>query len=201
MKPSQSEASSSPNVHRENIKRELSQLIEHLEADMHRVEDQRFRGLLEKSAEVLKGLRSLFERYRPAGEERQGERPVAGRKESGDKPAAQKKTRDGKGGATPRKDEGAAATSGRGKTPATGEQSRGSAKRRQKNASPAPTSPEVANNESATAPPKPEDPDAIAAREELQRKEARAPKLPGGQSAPRPTPPRSGKPVWRTPHS
>src|SRR5687768_289495 len=65
MKPPQSENSSSPRVHSENIQRELSQLINHLEADTHRVTDRRFRGLLEKSAEVLKDLRSLFERFGP----------------------------------------------------------------------------------------------------------------------------------------
>ena len=56
MKSPQSEASPSPQVHSANIQRELSQLIAHLEADTRRVKDQRFRGLLEKSAEVLKGL-------------------------------------------------------------------------------------------------------------------------------------------------
>src|SRR5687767_6759504 len=63
MKSPQSEASPSPKVHSSNIQRELSQLIAHVEADTHRVTDQRFRGLLEKSAEVLKGLRTLFERF------------------------------------------------------------------------------------------------------------------------------------------
>src|SRR5687767_607009 len=63
MKSPQSEASPSPQVHSANIQRELSQLIDHLEADTRRVKDQRFRGLLDKSAEVLKGLRTLFERF------------------------------------------------------------------------------------------------------------------------------------------
>ena len=39
---------------------------------------RRFRGLLEKSAEVLKGLKSLLERYRPAGENAQAKQPASG---------------------------------------------------------------------------------------------------------------------------
>src|SRR6186713_760243 len=85
MKLPHSEASASPSVHRENLKRELTKLIKHVEADTRRVEDKRFRGLLEKSAEVLKGLRTLFERYQPASEGARSPAMPAGAKEAGAK--------------------------------------------------------------------------------------------------------------------
>jgi len=57
------EQSSSPVVHSQNIRRQLTELIEHLNADLTRVDDLRFRTLLEVSAEMLKGVRSAFAQY------------------------------------------------------------------------------------------------------------------------------------------
>ena len=205
MKSPQSEASSSSKVHRVNIQRELSQLIDHIEADARRVDDRRFRGLLEKSSEVLKGLRSLFERYRPPGEDAPAKQPASGgQKKSSVKPEPAVKAGGGKkAAATPQSASSGAA--GRGKNGASDD--KGSAKRpenrSQKNSPSTPATPPAVTGESPppVAAPKPQDPAEIAAKAEQQRREARAPKMPGGQAAPRPTPPRSGKPVWRTPHS
>lgn len=63
MNTPESENSSSPVVHSSHIRRQLSELIEHLNADLTRVDDLRFRALLEVSAEMLKGVRSAFAQY------------------------------------------------------------------------------------------------------------------------------------------
>lgn len=57
------ENSPSPSVHSARIRRQLGELIEHLHADGSRVEDPRFRALLEVSAEMLKGMRAVFADY------------------------------------------------------------------------------------------------------------------------------------------
>jgi hypothetical protein len=59
----QPENSSSPVVHSQRIRRELGDLIQHLNADLTRVDDLRFRALLEVSAEMLKGVRAAFAQY------------------------------------------------------------------------------------------------------------------------------------------
>jgi hypothetical protein len=195
MRSPQSENSSSPLVHSKNLQRELTKLIDHVEVDTRRVDDPRFRGLLEKSAEVLRGLRTLFERYgqRSAASDgspnarnegsSKGSARAAGSRARGTaaaeaKPTQKKKVIAGSGGVESGKDQ--------------------SEKVR---------SPESAGETNAIQPeplpvaPKPEDPDEVAARIRLQRKEARSPKMPGGRAAPKPMPPRSGKPVWSRPHS
>jgi hypothetical protein len=62
------EDSPSPVVHSAHIRRQLGEVIEHLNADMSRVEDPRFRALLEVSGEMLKGVRSAFAHYDEARE-------------------------------------------------------------------------------------------------------------------------------------
>lgn len=59
----ESEKSSSPVLHSQHIRAELSRLVEHLNADLTRVDDLRFRALLEVSAEMLKGVRAAFAQY------------------------------------------------------------------------------------------------------------------------------------------
>jgi hypothetical protein len=61
--PDAEESSSSPIVHSGHIRRQLSNVIDHLNADLTRVDDLRFRALLEVSAEMLKGVRSAFASY------------------------------------------------------------------------------------------------------------------------------------------
>jgi hypothetical protein len=48
---------------------------------------------------------------------------------------------------------------------------------------------------------KPADPLLIESRLRLQRRAARSPLMPHGTTTIRPMPPRSGKPLWRRPHS
>jgi len=60
---SESEDSPSPAVHSAHIRRELSDLIEHLEADRDRVPDPHFQGLLSTSAAVLRGVSNAYAEY------------------------------------------------------------------------------------------------------------------------------------------
>jgi hypothetical protein len=64
----------------------------------------------------------------------------------------------------------------------------------------APPSPLITALPESSAP-KPVDPLVIESRLRAQRMMARAPMMPHGPTAPKPLPPRSGKPVWRRPHS
>jgi hypothetical protein len=61
--PESEQNSSSPVVHSSHIRRLLSELIAHLNADLKRVDDLRFQALLEVSAEMLKGVRAAFAHY------------------------------------------------------------------------------------------------------------------------------------------
>jgi hypothetical protein len=68
MKSPTNETSSDPRVHCENLKRQLTELVEHLRKDVERVDDPRFKALCETSAEVAIGLRKAFEDYSKADE-------------------------------------------------------------------------------------------------------------------------------------
>ena len=63
MKPTQSESSPLPSVHVAHLRAQLTELIDHLGADVRRVNEPRFQTLLETSADVVKGVRTAFERY------------------------------------------------------------------------------------------------------------------------------------------
>lgn len=63
MKTVHPENSTEPADHRDNIRVQLTELIDHLRADVERIVEPRFQALLETSAEVLQGVRSAFERY------------------------------------------------------------------------------------------------------------------------------------------
>jgi hypothetical protein len=172
MKSPHSEDTSSSAAHSENLQRELSALIAHIQSDRKRVDDPRFCSLLDKSAEILKGLRTLFERFGPdrGGEGEQSSRPAAKKAEAATRARPPKSKSEEKN----RKRAAVVQPQKRGKT-----------------MRPAAAKPAA----------KREDPAAAAARVQLQRKEARAPKMPRGPSAPKPAPPESGKPIWRMPHS
>lgn len=69
-----------------------------------------------------------------------------------------------------------------------------------------PATPEVPPHQTAGTIPdspvqKPVDPLEMEAKLRLQRQAARSPLMPHGPTASRPMPPRSGKPIWRRPHS
>jgi|GEM_PF-5665389 len=57
------ENSIDPEVHRENIQRQLDDLIQRARQDMERVDDPGFQALLEITAEILSGLRAAYVHY------------------------------------------------------------------------------------------------------------------------------------------
>lgn len=57
------ESTADPRVHSENIRHQLTALIDHLHTDIERVNEPRFQALLETSAEVLTGLKAAFTHY------------------------------------------------------------------------------------------------------------------------------------------
>lgn len=63
MKTTHDESSADAGVHCENLKREITELIEHLRKDVGRVDEPQFKALCETGAEVLGGLRKAFEDY------------------------------------------------------------------------------------------------------------------------------------------
>jgi len=54
---------SDPNVHARNIQQMLSEVIDHLRADLNLVKEPMAQALFETSAEVLIGLRTAYEHY------------------------------------------------------------------------------------------------------------------------------------------
>ena len=191
---------SSSRVHPQNIVRELSQLINHIEADAPRVDDPRFRGLLEKSNEVLKGLRRLFERFgpnKPAKRTNEPATPGRPKKTVQRSPAAIGKLEAKEIPMRRSKADDAASQSAKEESRGARAEMRAPTVNRRAEQRPTPSVTPTAANASA----KPQDPDAIAAQLKQQRNEARAPKMPGGHAAPKPLPFRSGKPIWSKPHS
>lgn len=63
-----SEASNNPNVHTQNIRGMLDDLIDHLREDIDKVSEPKAQALFETSAEVLTGLRTAFEHYERGAE-------------------------------------------------------------------------------------------------------------------------------------
>jgi hypothetical protein len=61
--------SSNPREHTANIKEEFSALIEHLRADVSKIEDPKAKALFEVSAEVIGGLKKAFTDYENKNEE------------------------------------------------------------------------------------------------------------------------------------
>lgn len=66
--PNYDKNSSSPIMHGTHIRRQIGELIDHLNADLTRVDDIRFRALLEVSTEMLQGIRQAFAQYDEARE-------------------------------------------------------------------------------------------------------------------------------------
>jgi hypothetical protein len=56
-------SSTNPLDHASNIKRMLSEVIEHARSDIEKVNEPKFQVLLETTAEVLIGLRTAYEHY------------------------------------------------------------------------------------------------------------------------------------------
>lgn len=64
----QTEATSDPCVHARNIKRMLSDVIDHAREDAERVSEPKAQVLFETTAEVLEGLRTAYEHYETGAE-------------------------------------------------------------------------------------------------------------------------------------
>lgn len=190
---------------------------------MGRVDDPRFRGLLGKSADILKGLRTLFERFEPASapsgsqgkqsSERQRKQPAPtpsstkGPHDATHSPKGNSADGGGDrwnaGRSRPTKADGrapavSARTSRFSSPPPEGKR----ATRAKDTAAPSNKSGEG----SAQAKPAASnggEPQPLAVRNAKladQRKRARAPMMPP-KTAPKPMPPHSGKPIWAKPHS
>ena len=196
----------------ESIQRELSQMITHLEGTTRSVEDARFRKIALKSTEVLKGLRTLFERLGSEdqavgakGPEAATREAKAGAKSSSAKSKESPKKADSSSATSAKANRSAPAAVASGKAPAPLAKpgATKAAARPSKPTTPvaAPERTAAAKSDPVTAILKPQDPAEIAAKAQLQKQEARAPKRPGGHAAPRPVPPQSGKPIWSKPHS
>lgn len=71
----------------------------------------------------------------------------------------------------------------------------------EKRVKPAETRQSLADVPANVSAPTPPDPLLVEARIRSQREAARAPLIPQVAKAPRPMPPRTGKPLWRRPHS
>jgi hypothetical protein len=63
-----SESSSDPCVHTQNIRKMLTELVDHLRKDLDKVSEPKAQALFETSAEVLIGLRTAFEHYERGNE-------------------------------------------------------------------------------------------------------------------------------------
>ena len=62
-------ASKDPRAHAANVRGEFTKLIEHLRADIKKVDDARGQALFETAAEVLTGLETAFKHYEQKSEE------------------------------------------------------------------------------------------------------------------------------------
>jgi len=189
MKSPFSDASQSVRVNSETVQQELSQIIGHLEATTRRVADPRFRKIAMKSTEVLKGLRTLFERLGAEDRTKRAGQPdsIASDTNAGGRSSA------GAGKERTKRDKKPTRSAKQNKT--------GTRTRRTTTSVPAPAPTARAAALPPLAIPKAEDPDEITAKARLKQQEARAPKRPGGRAAPRPVPAQSGKPIWSKPHS
>lgn len=65
----QSEQTSDPRFHSQQVREKLGELIDHLRRDVGRVEDPRAEALFETAAEVLGGLQKAFQHFEAKAEE------------------------------------------------------------------------------------------------------------------------------------
>jgi hypothetical protein len=59
---------SDPRYHTQNVGRMMSDLIDHLREDIHKVDDPQAKALFEVSAEVLQGLQRAMEHFETKSE-------------------------------------------------------------------------------------------------------------------------------------
>lgn len=64
----ENKTTSNPKEHTANIKKEFTELIDHLRRDVKIVDDEKAKALFEVSAEVIGGLKKAFEDYEQRNE-------------------------------------------------------------------------------------------------------------------------------------
>jgi hypothetical protein len=62
-------ASKDPRAHAGNIRKEFRELIEHLRADISKIDEPKAQALFETAAEVISGLETAFKHYEEKSEE------------------------------------------------------------------------------------------------------------------------------------
>ena len=62
-------ASKDPRAHAANVRREFTELIQHLREDVKKVDDAKGQALFETAAEVLTGLEAAFKHYEQKSED------------------------------------------------------------------------------------------------------------------------------------
>ncbi|MDB6094092.1 MAG: hypothetical protein JWM32_1654 [Verrucomicrobia bacterium] len=177
MKPSESETPSSSATGSRNIRAQLSELIDNLKRDVERIVEPRFEALVETSAEVLKGVRTAFERYDEHRE--RAEQAMTGRPKSNE-------ARNAPAGESPPVNAAA--------TPPGGSKGKTSPAARPAN------KPNVSEPVTPKLNANPPDPDEVAAKNSILKKAARTPQRSKSQGVPQ-VPVQSGKPIWDKPHS
>ncbi len=61
-------ASKDPRAHTANIRKELRELIDHLRADISKIDEPKAQALFETTAEVIGGLDTAFKHYEEKSE-------------------------------------------------------------------------------------------------------------------------------------
>ncbi len=62
-------ASKNPRAHTANVRKEFHELIEHLRADISKIDEPKAQALFETAAEVIGGLDTAFKHYEEKSEE------------------------------------------------------------------------------------------------------------------------------------
>ena len=61
-------ASKDPRAHTANVRKEFGELIEHLRADLNKIDEPKAQALFETAAEVISGLDTAFQHYEQKSE-------------------------------------------------------------------------------------------------------------------------------------
>ena len=61
-------ASKDPQAHTANVRKEFGKLIEHLRADINKIDEPKAQALFETAAEVISGLDTAFKHYQQKSE-------------------------------------------------------------------------------------------------------------------------------------
>ena len=61
-------ASKDPRAHTANVRKEFRELVDHLRADINKIDEPKARALFETAAEVISGLDTAFKHYEEKSE-------------------------------------------------------------------------------------------------------------------------------------